>query len=62
MWHRRPRVMRQDVYKRQLLEYMVECLDDTGFFTTPLKEVAEKTGMSEPEVDLALKTLQERCV
>ena len=42
-----------------LLEYMVECLDDTGFFTTPLKEVAEKTGMSEPEVDLALKTLQE---
>lgn len=25
-----------------LLEYMVECLDDTGFFTTPLKEVAEK--------------------
>lgn len=37
----------------------MECLDDTGFFTTPLKEVAEKTGMSEPEVDLALKTLQE---
>lgn len=43
----------------KLMEYMVDCLDDTGFFTTPLKEVAEKTGMSEPEVDLALKTLQE---
>ena len=42
-----------------LLEFMVDCLDDTGFFTTPLAEVAEKTGMSAEEVRLALARLQE---
>lgn len=42
-----------------LLEFMVDCLDDTGFFTTPLEEVTEKTGMSAEEVRLALARLQE---
>ena len=42
-----------------LLEFMVDCMDDTGFFTTPLAEVAEKTGMSAEEVRLALARLQE---
>lgn len=41
-----------------LLEYMVDCLDDTGFFTVPVKEVAENTGMSQDEVRHALDVLQ----
>lgn len=42
-----------------LLEYMVECLDDTGFFTIPLEEVAQKTRMPLFEVENALLDLQE---
>ena len=42
-----------------LLEYLVDCLDDTGFFTAPLHEVAEKTGMPLEEVRAALARLQE---
>ena len=42
-----------------LLEFMVDCLDDTGFFTTPITEVADKTGMPLEEVRGALMRLQE---
>lgn len=44
---------------RELAEFMTECLDDTGFFTTPVEEVAQKTGASEDEVRWTLKLLQE---
>jgi RNA polymerase sigma-54 factor len=43
----------------KLMEFMVECVDDSGFFKIPLCEVAEKTGMSTDEVEHALKILQE---
>lgn len=43
----------------ELLEYMVDCLDDTGFFTTPVEEVADKTHMPVEEVRRALGLLQE---
>lgn len=42
----------------KLLEFMVDCLDDTGFFTIPLPEVAEKTSRSVEEVRRALALLQ----
>lgn len=42
-----------------LMEYMVECLDDTGFFSTPLSEVADKTQMPLETVQHALEVLQE---
>lgn len=42
----------------RLMEFMVECLDDTGFFTVPLEEVAQKTKMSVDEVAYALSILQ----
>lgn len=42
-----------------LMEFMVECLDDTGFFTVPVKEVSTRTGMPEEAVKSALSTLQE---
>lgn len=41
-----------------LLEFMVDCLDDTGFFTIPIQEVAEKTHRSAEEVRSALALLQ----
>ena len=44
---------------RELAEFMTDCLDDTGFFTTPVEEVAQKTGVSEDEVRWTLKLLQE---
>ena len=44
---------------RRLAEFMTECLDDTGFFTTPVEEVAQKTGVPEKEIRWTLKLLQE---
>lgn len=41
-----------------LMEFMVDCLDDTGFFTTPLCEVTDKTGMPLHEVEKHLALLQ----
>lgn len=41
-----------------LMEYMVDCLDDTGFFTTPISEVADKTGMPQEEVQRIWLILQ----
>ena len=41
-----------------LLEYMVECLDDNGYFTMPLKEVAEKMNTKEENVANALNDLK----
>lgn len=41
-----------------LLEYMVDCLDDTGFFTIPIQEVAENMHRSQKEVRSALELLQ----
>lgn len=41
-----------------LMEYMIDCLDDTGFFSTPIEEVSDKTGMTEEEVKNALTILQ----
>lgn len=43
----------------ELLEYMVDCLDDTGFFKVPLDEVAQKTKMPMEDVENALLDLQE---
>lgn len=42
----------------RLLEYLVDCLDDTGFFTVPLEEVAQKTKTSVDEAAYALSILQ----
>ncbi|MBS6396035.1 MAG: RNA polymerase factor sigma-54 [Clostridiales bacterium] len=42
-----------------LMEFMIGCLDDTGFFTIPVEEVAGKTGMPVEEVERALAVLQE---
>lgn len=42
-----------------LMEYMVDCLDDTGFFTAPISEVADKTGMPPEEVERVWQILQE---
>lgn len=44
---------------RELAAFLVDCLDDNGFFTTPLEEVARKTGVPEAEVSWTLKVLQE---
>ena len=41
-----------------LLEYIVECLDDNGFFTMTLKEVAEKMNTKEENVANALNDLK----
>lgn len=41
-----------------LLEFMVDCLDDTGFFTIPIQEVAEKMHRPTEEVRGALELLQ----
>lgn len=38
---------------------MTDCLDDNGFFTIPVAEVAQKTGVAEAEVSWTLKVLQE---
>lgn len=43
----------------QLMEFMVECLDDTGFFTIPLEEVAHKMRTSKENVRRSLHVLQE---
>ena len=42
-----------------LMEYMIDCLDDTGFFTTPLEEVSDKTGVPVEEVQRIWELLQE---
>ncbi len=42
----------------ELLEYMVDCLDDTGFFTIPVQEVADRTRRPVGEVRHALDLLQ----
>ena len=44
---------------RKLAEFMTDCLDDNGFFTIPIEEVAQKTGVPEAEVSWTLKVLQE---
>ena len=44
---------------RKLAEFMTDCLDDNGFFTIPVEEVAQKTGVPEAEVSWTLKVLQE---
>lgn len=44
---------------RKLAEFMTDCLDDNGFFTIPVAEVAQKTGVPEAEVSWTLKVLQE---
>lgn len=43
----------------RLFGFMVDCLDDTGFFTAPLQEVADKTDMPVEEVENALVFLRE---
>ncbi len=42
----------------ELLEYMVDCLDDTGFFTIPVQEVADRTRRPVGEVRDWLDLLQ----
>lgn len=43
----------------ELFHYMTDCLDETGFFTTPLTEVAKYTHQELPVVEAALHTLQQ---
>ncbi len=43
----------------ELAGFLIDCLDDTGFFTTPVEEVVKKTGADEAEVRWTLKLLQE---
>lgn len=42
-----------------LFQYMIDCLDDTGFLTTPLSDIARQTGMTLSAVESALHTLQQ---
>lgn len=42
-----------------LMEYLVDCLDDTGFFTMPSREAAAGAGVSEAAVERALAILRE---
>lgn len=41
-----------------LLEYLIDCLEDTGFFTMPVWEVAQATGMPEAAVGRFLHLLR----
>lgn len=43
----------------ELVSYMIDCLDDSGFFTMPIEEVARETGTSTDEVAWTLRILQE---
>lgn len=43
----------------ELAGFLIDSLDDTGFFTMPLTEVMEKTGAEESEVTWTLKLLRE---
>lgn len=49
------------LYSRQewnLFIYLIACLDDNGFFTMPVEEVAEKTGAPEELIQRSIKTLK----
>lgn len=41
------------------MEYMTDCLEDSGFFTTPLKEVAETCGITEEQATACLNELRQ---
>ena len=41
------------------MEYMTDCLEDSGFFTTPLKEVAETCGITEEQAEGSLYELRQ---
>lgn len=43
----------------QLFIYMIDCLDDNGFFTMPIKEVAQKVNVPEDLVNQSLTILKE---
>lgn len=43
----------------KLAGFLIDCLDDTGFFTTPVEEIVKKTGAEESEVMWTLKLLRE---
>ncbi len=41
------------------MEYMTDCLEDSGFFTTPIPEVAAACGISEEEAGRCLEELRQ---
>lgn len=45
--------------QRRIAEYLVECLDERGYLTTPLHEVAHDLGVEEDDVRGALALVQE---
>lgn len=42
-----------------IMEYLIECLDDSGYFTMPLDEAARKCGTSQKQVARCLEELQQ---
>lgn len=44
---------------RRIAEYLIGCLDDGGFMTSPVAEVAGELGVSEQAVEAALARVQE---
>lgn len=48
-----------DESTRKIAEYLIGCLDDSGFLVVPLEEVAEQLGISEEEALAALRKVQE---
>jgi len=48
-----------DEETRKVAEYLIGCLDDSGFLVIPLEEVAEQLGISEEEALAGLRKVQE---
>ncbi|MBZ0267777.1 RNA polymerase sigma-54 factor, partial [bacterium] len=48
-----------DEETRKIAEYLIGCLDDSGFLVIPLEEVAEQLGITEGEALAALRKVQE---
>ena len=44
---------------QELKEYLIGCVDDSGYFTMPVEEAAYKSGASTKEVEACLKELKE---
>jgi RNA polymerase sigma-54 factor len=52
------RLVTEDEQTRRIGEYLIGSLDDSGYLTCALKEVADTFGVDEPEVERVLKIIQ----
>lgn len=52
------RLVTEDEQTRRIGEYLIGSLDDSGYLTCQLKEVADTFGIGEPEVERVLKIIQ----